>query len=128
VVVFGLFILSGSIFDMEPKVHKMTFTPEQLQMWVYLLSWPYLEDATLHALSALSRFEAEQQRKAKQHPLFSTSAAEYGKVPRGVSLEVKPPEHGKIGAFTQAFPTGAPSKDTRLTTSTSKHRYLSALD
>jgi hypothetical protein len=104
--------------------------------------------------SSHRRFEAEQRRKAAQHPLFSTSAAEYGKVPRGASADCKmvcfkqggrregtvrfrvstsfarsdQPEHGKKGAFSTTFPSGPPAKDTRLNTSTSKNRFLPEFD
>lgn len=42
----------------------------------------------------LAKFEEYQKRQSKAHPLYSTSASEIGKVPRGVTVQLRPPEHG----------------------------------
>lgn len=81
-----------------------------------------------HAHSDEERFAAWRARASARHPLYATAAGEVGRIPRGVTLELKPPAHGK-GAekFSDGF-LGGPYRDTGLNTSASRHRFLKELD
>lgn len=76
---------------------------------------------------ARCRFAAWKARESARHPLYATSAGEYGKVPRGVVVDLKPPTAGKGGGFSDTF-LGGPFRDTGLNTTVSKSRFMKELD
>jgi hypothetical protein len=77
----------------------------------------------------LAKWEAHQNRTTRSHPLYQVSSADYGKIPRGVEVQLKNPEAGKGGGFSDTFvPLSQGTGKTTLTTSIAKHRYMKELD
>jgi hypothetical protein len=72
--------------------------------------------------------ELYKARKARQHPLYQTSAAEVGKVPRGVTVTLAPPEAGLRGEFSKNFASSGAFRYGGLSTAMPRSKFHSAFD
>ena len=75
-----------------------------------------------------TKYLAYKNRQSKNHPLYQTAMGDYGKIPRGVEVNIVPPIAGKQGGFSQTFTAGGATRSQSLITSISKSKFHSALD